>query len=185
MDTNAPASPPASGVPDDAFRQPIDMGLRGSTQPDDDAASATTQPKQKDHLWKPGQSGNPAGRKKGARHKALATLDAIGHAAAEGVLQKMVQAALGGDVRAADLLLKRAWPEQKGRHVSIELPPIKTAADIAKSIGVLANAVADGDLTPGEAHTLAGVLEIQRRTIETADLEARLAAIEAGMKGSK
>jgi hypothetical protein len=30
---------------------------------------------------------------------------------------------------------------------------------------------------------VAAVLEIQRRTIETADLEARLAAIEAGMKG--
>jgi hypothetical protein len=33
------------------------------------AKTETTAEKQRDHLFKPGQSGNPAGRPKGARHK--------------------------------------------------------------------------------------------------------------------
>jgi hypothetical protein len=50
-------------------------------------------------------SGNPAGRPKGARHAALAALDAIGAQGAEAVLRAVVKAAREGDMRAADIRL--------------------------------------------------------------------------------
>ena len=38
--------------------------------------------------------------------------------------------------------------------------------------------MAAGEITPDEAQAFSAVLEIKRKAIETADLEARLAALE-------
>lgn len=122
-------------------------------------------------------AGNP-GRPKGARHAALLALDAIGEQSAASVLQKVAAMALEGDMRAADLLLRRLWPERKGRPVALALPALDTAADLPRALGAIADAVADGLLTPDEAQSVAAVLETQRRAIETAELAARIEALE-------
>jgi hypothetical protein len=41
--------------------------------------------------------------------------------------------------------------------------------------------MARADITPNEASTIAGVLEAKRRSIDTCDLESRMATLE-GMK---
>ena len=81
-------------------------------------------PKQGAGRWRRGQSGNPAGKPKGARHAALLALDAVGAGAAGDVMQAVVDAAKGGDMRAADILLRRLWPERKGRPMAMDLPSI-------------------------------------------------------------
>ena len=121
--------------------------------------------------------GNP-GRPKGARHAALLALDAIGAEGAAEVMRAVVEAAKGGDMRAADILLRRLWPERKGRPVSVELPPLEGARGVAAALGAVAEAVAAGEVTPEEGQAVAAVLETQRRAIETAELEARIAALE-------
>lgn len=90
----------------------------------------------------------------------------------------MVQAAGKGDMRAAEILLRRLWPERRSRPVMLDLPPMERAADLAKALGAAAQAVGAGELTPGEAGAVAGVLELHRRAIETANLEARIARLE-------
>jgi AAA domain len=94
------------------------------------------------------------------------------------ILEKMIDAAKGGDMRAADLVLSRIWPVRKGRPITLELPPIGTAADIVSALGKVADAVAAGDVTPDEASAMANVLEMKRRTIETVELESRISALE-------
>ena len=42
----------------------------------------------------------------------------------------------------------------------------------------LAASVGAGDLSPEEAQAVAGVLEVQRKALETAELERRIAALE-------
>ncbi|MBL6082094.1 hypothetical protein JMJ56_29385 [Belnapia sp. T18] len=138
-----------------------------------------SEPKQRGRPFEPGQSGNPAGKPRGTRHKALIALDAIGAEGAEDVLRKVVEDAKAGDMRAAEILLRRVWPERKGRLVEFQLPPIATAADTAKAAAAIVEAVATGDLTPDEAQAVAGVVEVQRRAIETAELAERIAALEA------
>jgi hypothetical protein len=128
--------------------------------------------------WEPGQSGNPAGRPKGSRHAALLALDAIGAEAGTEIMAAVVNAAKGGDMRAADILLRRLWPERKGRPVLLDLPPITGAHDIVLALGAVTNAVAIGELTPDEGAAVAGVLEAQRRAVETIDLERRIAILE-------
>ena len=124
--------------------------------------------------------GNPGGpgRPKGGRHAALAALDAIGAEAAEAVLRRVVEDAKAGDLRAAEILLRRLWPERKGRPVEVALPPVVVAADLVPALAAVVAAMGRGELTPEEAQAVCAVLESQRRAVETAELEARVAALE-------
>src|SRR5690349_19181883 len=117
--------------------------------------------------WQPGQSGNKAGKPRGTRNLALVALDAIGTEAAEDVLRTVVAAAKGGDLRAAEILLRRIWPERKGRPVNIALPPMRCAADLASVLGAVAEAVGAGELSPEEGQAIASMLETQRKAFDT------------------
>lgn len=126
--------------------------------------------------------GNP-GRKPGMRHAALAALDAIGQEGAEAVMRSVVRAAMEGDMRAADILLRRLWPERKGRAVPFDLSRLETAADVVRAAGDIAHAVATGQLTPEEGQAVAAVIETHRRALETVELEGRISRLEAATKG--
>lgn len=94
------------------------------------------------------------------------------------MLRAVVTAAKGGDLRAAEILLRRIWPERKGRPVRLALPAMESAADLASALGVVAGAVGAGELSPEEGQAVAAILDAQRRALETADLEQRVAALE-------
>lgn len=105
-------------------------------------------------------------------------LDHIGQEAAEGLLHAVVDRAMDGDVQCADILPRRIWPARKGRPVQFDLPAMATVADLPNAIGAVAQATAAGELTPDEAQAIASVLEAHRRSIESADLAARIEALE-------
>ena len=102
----------------------------------------------------------------------------MGEEGARDIMKAVITAAQNGDMRAAEIILRRLWPEGKGRPVRVEIPPIRSAADLPIAVGAVTEAVAAGDLTPDEAQSLATLLELQRRAIETAELEQRIAALE-------
>jgi hypothetical protein len=129
--------------------------------------------------FQPGKSGNPQGPKPGQRHPAFAALDAIGSDGAEAVIRKVVEQALEGDMRAAEILLRRSWPERKGRPLQFKLPPMETAGDLVKAAAAISNAMSVGIITPDEAAIASTVVEIHRKTLETHEFAARLAAVEA------
>jgi hypothetical protein len=83
------------------------------------------------------------------------------------------------------LCLERIMPARKSRNVSFALPAVDTAADLVPAFSAVLAAMSGGELAPDEAVTVAGVLEMKRKAIETVDIERRLAAIEAAQqKGS-
>lgn len=126
-----------------------------------------------------GNSGGP-GRPAGSRNAATLLLDQMASDDAQAVLEKQLELAKDGDQRAAEIVLARVWPIRKGRPVTLDIPTVTTAADIVGALGAVTTAMAAGDITPEEAASVASVLEIKRRTIETADLTARIEAIEKG-----
>lgn len=65
------------------------------------------------------------------------------------------------------------------------LHPIETAQDCARAQALIVNAVSAGTLLPSEGHALAGLVELQRRSLETNDIAKRLAAIEEQFKENK
>jgi hypothetical protein len=70
------------------------------------------------------------------------------------------------------------WSERKGRPVPFALPDVTDAKGVITAMAAVVAAVAGGILSSEEAQLLAGVLEIQRRAIETVENEARIAALE-------
>ena len=123
--------------------------------------------------------GNP-GKPKGARHRATQAALALLEGEAEALTRKAVESALAGDVSALRLCIDRIAPPRKDAPVSFALPPMASAADAAQAAGAVLAAVAEGDLTPLEAVQIMGLIETYRRTLETCELEARVAALEAG-----
>jgi hypothetical protein len=61
--------------------------------------------------------------------------------AGEDILCAMVEAAKGGDLRAADLVLSRIWPARKSRPIALTLPAIQSASDVVAAVGAVADAV--------------------------------------------
>ena len=145
----------------------------------------STDPKQHGRPWPKGTSGNPNGRPRGSRHKALVALDGIGAEHAKGIMEAVIQAAQGGDMRAAEILLRRLWPERKGRPVLVEVPEINNASDVQAALASIATAACGGEITPEEASTLAAVIDAQRRAIETMEFDARLRALEERIEGNE
>lgn len=159
-----------------APRRPVQKGVVMSA-----AADNQQTPKKRrapSTAFKPGQSGNPDGPKKGRRHPAFAALDQIGQENAERIVQAVTASALGGDMRAAEIMLRRVWPERKGRPLSLSLPALTDAADLSAAMATVIQAVTAGEITPEEGQALSALIEAQRKTIETHDLAARMDAIE-------
>ncbi len=134
--------------------------------------------RKQDTRFKPGESGNPAGKPKGARHKTTIACDALLAGEAEAITRKAIELAKAGDGPALRLCLDRIAPARKDRPVTFTLPTLETAADAKDAAAAIVLAVADGDLTPSEAAELSKALDNFIRIMETTDLEARLEALE-------
>ena len=132
----------------------------------------------KDHLWKKGQSGNPAGKKPGTRHKATMLAERLLDGQAEELIQQCVQKALDGDSTAMRLCIERLVPPRKDRPVNLDLPQMKCVEDTIKAMAVISSGVADGELTPSEGQVLSGMVENYRKAIETTELEERISNLE-------
>ncbi|WP_108838613.1 hypothetical protein [Tateyamaria sp. Alg231-49] len=121
--------------------------------------------------------GNP-GKPKGTRHKATQAALALLEGEADALTRKAVEIALEGDTTALRLCLERIAPAKKDAPVTFKLPPMQSAADAAKAAGAVLDAVALGELTPTEGAHVMALIETYRRTLETTELEERMAALE-------
>lgn len=130
------------------------------------------------NAFRPGQSGNPRGKPKGARNHATRAVLALMQGGAEEITRAVLDAAKGGDLTAAKFVLERIAPPAKERPISLDLPDTTTAAGIAEAQAAILQAAAAGELLPGEAATLAGIVEARRKAIETQELEQRISALE-------
>jgi hypothetical protein len=142
----------------------------------------TTKPanvrRKQDGRFAKGHSGNPAGKLPGTRHRATLAAEALLDGEGEALTRKAIEMALEGDGVALRLCLDRLLPPRKDRPLRIDLPRLESSADISKALAVLAQAVAEGELTPREANAIGNLLEGHRRAIETTELEARIAVLE-------
>lgn len=123
--------------------------------------------------------GNP-GKPRGARHKATQAALALLDGEAGALTRKAVEMALAGDTTALRLCLERIAPPRRDAPVQFTLPKMETARDAARAAGAVLEAVAAGELTPSEGAHLMALVETYRRTLETTELEARVAALEHG-----
>jgi hypothetical protein len=133
-----------------------------------------------------GNTGRPRGAK-GKRPALLRALDDMVSGDAEDIIRGVVKAALDGDTRAAEILLRRIWPEPKGRPItaSIDIPKLNGATSLTDAIGAIATAVCKGELSPEEGTAVAGLFDMKRRAHETAEFDERLKRIEQALAERK
>ena len=121
----------------------------------------------------------PAGKPKGARNRTALAIEALIDGAADDIANKAIELARAGDATMIRALLDRAAPTRRDRHIPFELPPMQKAADAVKAAAAIAQAVADGELTPSEARELSDFVANYAKAFEISDLQARLQRLEA------
>lgn len=135
----------------------------------------TTKKKAPPHAWKPGQSGNPAGRPRGSGE--VAQIRAAISDKVPAIMDALLSQALAGDTSAARLLLERSIAPLK----AVEPPQPLTLPDgslTEQGRAVLAS-VAAGELAPGQGAALLGAIGALARVAEIDELAARVAALES------
>ena len=101
------------------------------------------------HRFQKGQSGNPAGIPKGARHKTTLLAEKLMQDDVENVVRAVVKAASEGDMAAAKIILDRIAPIR--RSATFVLPEFEQWTDMAAMRAAILTAVSEGDIMPGEA----------------------------------
>lgn len=129
----------------------------------------------KDHLFKPGQSGNPAGRKPGQTPGAQ-----IRKAIEENkelILKAVINAAITGDMMACKMLLDRITPTFKPVAAQIELP-IADGAGLTEQGATVIRAALSGHIPPDIGSQLITALSNQAKIIEIDELTKRVEVLE-------
>lgn len=122
--------------------------------------------------WKPGQSGNPKGRPKGAREKRLKWM--LSHERA--LQERVVNDALNGNQRAMQIIADRLWPRLRTQAAPVAIDA--QADDIAEAGRRAIDAALAGDVTPDVLRELLGALYLQGQISELTELEERLRKLE-------
>jgi hypothetical protein len=118
------------------------------------------------------------GRQAGSRNNATILLQQNLDEKGVAIMAKAQVMALQGDHVALRLCVDRLLPARKDSLVQFKLPAIRTAEDLGRALEAVLQGIAGGKLTPAEGECLSAVLERRRKSIETADIEARVRALE-------
>ena len=128
-----------------------------------------------------GNRGGP-GRPRNAISRGAVELDEMGADMGKKLLRLMMDKALAGDMRAADVLLSRIWPARRGRPVEIDTPSIKAPPDYVSAAAGVANAVLRGEMTPHEGRAVSSMLEGQVKAIDYADIARQIVELKELLK---
>jgi hypothetical protein len=123
-----------------------------------------------------GQSGNPAGRRRGTGH--AAKLRKAIEKDMPGIVEAMVASAKDGDTSAAKLLLDRVVPTIKPVQQLVLVNALQDKTLSEQGSTIIA-AMSSGSLAPEQATTMLAGLASLAKIREADQLEQRIAALEA------
>ena len=131
--------------------------------------------------YKPGESGNIAGRKPGTGQAQKIRAALAQHA--DDLIQKAVDSALAGDTHVLTFLLGRLIPAARLTDMPAKIAlPDGGLSDQAQAI---AESIAKGDIAPSVGSDIVAVLANVGRLRETDLLEQRLAELEKRLGGNQ
>lgn len=134
-----------------------------------------------DTKFKPGQSGNPAGKPKGALHKATQAMMVLLEGETESLTRKAIDLALEGDTTALKICLDRIFPAPKpaAQRINLDMPPPDNLANTARAFVA---AAANGELPPDIAAQLVSAVASVAKVEEMESIKERLEALERAIK---
>ena len=126
-----------------------------------------------------GLSGNPAGKRPGTRNRATLIAEELLDCEARSLVRQSIDDAKGGDGVMTRFCVGRILPPRRERPVRFALPPVESAADLSAALAAITSAVAQGELTIGEAWELSQIIDTFIRAIDASEFETRLQRLEA------
>jgi hypothetical protein len=136
-------------------------------------------PVQKRPRGRPFAKGN-GGRRPGTRNRASLVAGALLDGEREELVRKGIELAKSGDPQMLKFFLDRILPRE--RPVKFELPSIESRRDLVAAYAAVVEAVASGEIAPGEGSAVAAMLASVGRFIDDAEVEARLCSLEEQLK---
>jgi hypothetical protein len=105
----------------------------------------------------------------------------------EALTQTVINAALAGDMTAVKLVFDKLIPQAKESPIdegAVVLPAL-SGESVPDAVAVVVQAVAEGSLLPGQGQQIVAMLDGYRKSVELAEIEARLTALEQSAGGDK
>jgi hypothetical protein len=97
----------------------------------------------------------------------------------EALVRRAIEQGLNGDLRAIRLLLDRLEPARKERPLDVALPPLKNLEDSPAVYAAIGTALAQGELTPGEAEALGRMVDRQVAILDGIEAKRLLEGLQA------
>ena len=137
-----------------------------------------------DTRFKPGRSGNPAGKAPGTRHKATQAMMVLLEGETEALTRKAIELAMEGDTTALKLCLDRIAPAPKSaaQPINLDMPTSNSLTDAARAF--LA-AAANGEIPPDIAAQLVSAVASVAKVEEMENIKQRMEALERALKERK
>ena len=135
--------------------------------------------------FKPGESGNPNGRRKGIPNKRTVILDAVAKTfkSEQGFWGKVAELADSGDTTSISILANRLIPALKpgSSYIALDLGSGDLFSDAAKVL----QEIGAGNLEPTVGTALLQAINGAAKTKEIVELEERIARLETASRGSR
>ncbi len=125
------------------------------------------------HAFKPGNKYGK-GREVGSKSKTQLAIEQIGFENAKGVLNKVVESALEGDMQASKLILERVMPVRKGTRFKLNIPYLSSLEDLENANKEILRMMADAEISPEEALSINENIELRRQIIQLYESEKLL-----------
>jgi hypothetical protein len=128
---------------------------------------------------RPFEPGNTMGkgRPPGSRNKRTVFMELMDRRG-ESIIRHCQVMALEHDRTAMRLCMERLLPPCRASNQQFRLQPGATTEDLVKTLDTVMRQVARGHVSPQDGESIARMIEIQRRAIETDGIERRLRALE-------
>jgi len=128
--------------------------------------------------FQPGVSGNPKGRGAGTKDKRTALRQLlVPHQ--EKLVETLIAFAEAGDMSAMKICMDRMMPPLREDPIRVTIPKIENANDCTLAQANVLNAVAAGEMLPGEGQVLSSLINAQRLAYETSTMAEKLDRIQA------
>jgi hypothetical protein len=101
---------------------------------------------------------------------------------AEELINKAMQMAKNGDVRALALCLSRILPIKRERCINLELRPIQSPLDLPIAFQDITTAIAKGRITPTEGESLSNMVATHAHLMASVEFDRRLAHLETNLE---
>lgn len=125
-----------------------------------------------------GQSGNPAGRPKGAKNTSTVLRAKLSKGLPR-ILSKLTALALEGDTAAMKMVLDRVLPTLRPVSAAVQIPGAQSGDSLSATASAVLEAITSGQLPPDVGATIMASIAATARAVEIGEISRRLELLEA------